>query len=131
MSDDYRTAPKWIIPALCLALGLLILGPVNSEQLSVISSHRSLFTGHWPLFTVHWPLAADQGIAYYVRPDGGSPTQCTGRVDAPYPGSGTGQPCSWDHPFRALPPDGTPRIAGGDTLVIAAGSYMMGYCAPG
>jgi hypothetical protein len=68
---------------------------------------------------------------YYVRPDGGSTDQCTGRVDAPYPDSGTDQPCAWDHPFRALPPDGTPRIAGGDTLVIASGSYMMGYGAPG
>ncbi len=68
---------------------------------------------------------------YYVRPDGGSPTQCTGLVNAPYPGTGTDQPCAWDHPFRALPPGGPPRIAGGDTLIIAAGSYRMGYGAPG
>ncbi len=68
---------------------------------------------------------------YYVRPDGGSAEECTGLVDAPYPGSGTGQPCAWDHPFRALPPGDTPRIAGGDTLIIGAGSYMMGYGAPG
>lgn len=68
---------------------------------------------------------------YYVRPDGGSPNQCTGLVNAPYPGSGTNQPCAWDHPFRALPPGGTPRIAGGDTLIIGSGSYMMGYGAPG
>jgi hypothetical protein len=71
------------------------------------------------------------GTTYYVRPDGGSPEQCTGRVNAPYPGSGTGRPCAWDHPFRALPPDDTPRIASGDTLIIEAGSYMMGYGAPG
>jgi hypothetical protein len=68
---------------------------------------------------------------YYVRTDGGSPTQCTGLADAPYPGSGTGQPCAWDHPFRVLPPGGSPRISGGDTLVIGAGSYRMGYGAPG
>lgn len=68
---------------------------------------------------------------YYVRLDGGSPQQCSGQVDAPYPGSGSGQPCAWDHPFRALPPGETPRIAAGDTLIIAAGSYMMGYGAPG
>ncbi|TAK37318.1 MAG: hypothetical protein EPO30_10860 [Lysobacteraceae bacterium] len=67
---------------------------------------------------------------YYIRTDGGSAAQCTGRVNAPYPGSGTGQPCAWDHPFRALPPGGTPRIAGGDTLIIASGSYKMGYGAP-
>ena len=68
---------------------------------------------------------------YYVRPDGGSFAQCTGLVDAPYPGSGSGQPCAWDHPFRALPPDDAPRITGGDTLIVAAGSYRMGYGAPG
>ena len=68
---------------------------------------------------------------YYVRPDGGSNEQCTGRADAPYPGSGDGQPCAWDHPFRALPPGGTPCIAGGDTLIVASGAYQMGYGAPG
>ena len=68
---------------------------------------------------------------YYVRTDGGSPDQCTGQTDAAYPGSGTGQDCAWDHPFRALSPGGTPRIAGGDTLVIASGSYTMGLGASG
>jgi len=75
--------------------------------------------------------AALTGTVYYVRPDGGSPEQCTGLADAPYPGSGQGQPCAWDHPFRAFPPGGTARIAGGDALVIGAGSYEMGYGAPG
>ena len=72
-----------------------------------------------------------QATVYYVRPDGGDTTQCTGLVNAPYPGSGTNQPCAWDHPFRALPPGGPPRIAGGDTLIIGAGTYRMGYGAPG
>ena len=71
------------------------------------------------------------GATYYVRPDGGSAAQCTGRVDAPYPGIGENQPCAWKHPFHALPPGGAPRIAGGDTLMIGAGSYRMGVDAPG
>ncbi len=71
------------------------------------------------------------GVTYFVRPDGGSATRCTGLVNAPDPGSGANQPCAWDHPFRALPPLETPRIAGGDTLLIGAGSYRMGYGAPG
>jgi hypothetical protein len=75
-------------------------------------------------------VAALQGQMYYVRTDGGSAEQCTGLADAPYPGNGINQPCAWDHPFRALPPGGAPRIAGGDTLFIGAGSYMMGYGAP-
>ncbi len=72
-----------------------------------------------------------QSKTYYVRMDGGDAQKCTGLADAPYPGSGTNQPCAWDHPFRALPPGGTPRIAGGDTLIIRAGSYRMGYGTPG
>lgn len=70
------------------------------------------------------------GSTWYVRPDGGSVAQCSGLVDAPYPGTGSGKACAWDHPFRALPPGGSPRIAGGDTLRIASGSYMMGFGAP-
>ena len=71
------------------------------------------------------------GTVYYVRPDGGSADQCTGLVDAAYPRSGTSQPCAWDHPFRALPPGGTPRIVGGDTLIIGAGYDMVGCGKPG
>lgn len=72
-----------------------------------------------------------QATTYYVRPDGGTAGQCTGKVDAPYPGSGSKQPCAWNHPFQALPPDGKPRIKGGDTLIIKKGSYRMGLGAPG
>jgi hypothetical protein len=72
-----------------------------------------------------------QGTTWYVRVDGGSAEQCTGLVDAPYPGSGTNQACAWNHPFQALPPGGSPRIAGGDTLLIGPGSYKMGLGAPG
>jgi len=68
---------------------------------------------------------------FYVRPDGGSTLQCTGLVDGPYPGTGWLQDCAWDHPFRALPPMESPRILGGDTLVIASGSYTMGLGSPG
>ncbi len=75
-------------------------------------------------------LASRTYHTYYVRPDGGSTSQCTGQTDAPYPGSEFDQPCVWDHPFRAFPPGGTPRLYGGDTLIIAAGSYRMGYGAP-
>ena len=80
-------------------------------------------------------LGAAQAATYYVRTDGGTAEQCTGRADAPYPGSGTAQACAWSHPFIALPPVNNehhvaPRIAGGDTLYIGNGSYMMGYGAP-
>ncbi len=76
------------------------------------------------------PLPAEPAT-YYVRTDGGSAEECTGQVDAPYPGSGMSQPCALDHPFRAFPPAGVPRIAGGDSLIIGAGSYRMGCGAPG
>ncbi len=69
--------------------------------------------------------------AYYVRTDGGDNRQCDGNANAAYPGEGVNQPCAWDHPFRALPPYGSPRISGGDDLIIAGGAYMMGCGAPG
>jgi len=71
------------------------------------------------------------GTIYYIRPDGGNTQQCNGQADIPYPGSGQDQACAWDHPFRVLPPGGPPRIAGGDTLIIASGSYRLGYGSPG
>ncbi|MGC8720490.1 MAG: DUF4214 domain-containing protein [Thermodesulforhabdaceae bacterium] len=67
---------------------------------------------------------------YYVRTDGGTATQCNGRSDAPYPGSGINQNCAWSHPFFALDENGQWKLAGGDTLIIGPGSYMMGYGAP-
>jgi hypothetical protein len=70
------------------------------------------------------------GTTYYIRTDGGTAAQCTGTTDAPYPGSGTNQPCAWSHPFWALNSGGNWKINGGDTIIIAAGSYKMGYGAP-
>ena len=83
------------------------------------------------LFVLPLTVADAAANTYYVRSDGGSATQCTGLVDAAYPGSGTAQSCAWNHPFRALPPGGSASIAGGDTLIIGAGSYKLGLNAPG
>jgi hypothetical protein len=81
--------------------------------------------------TVPVDVAPLSGPVYFIRPDGGDATQCTGLDDAAYSGSGEGQPCAWDHLFRALPPGGEPRIAGGNALVVASGSYQIGFGAPG
>lgn len=83
------------------------------------------------LLSVSLFAASVRAATYYVRVDGGPPDRCTGLADAAAPASGIAQPCAWDHPFRALPPGGTPRIAGGDTLVIGPGSYRMGVGAAG
>ncbi len=71
---------------------------------------------------------------YYIRTDGGTAAQCTGLADAAYPGSGSARACAWKSPMEALPPradnqPNKPRIAGGDTLIIGPGSYMIGYSA--
>ncbi len=90
---------------------------------------------HYPIVRSHssrpvrvQPPPSTGYATYYVRPDGGSAAQCNGLVNAPH--TGASRDCAWDHPFRALPPAGPPRIAGGDTLVIGSGSYMIGYGAP-
>ncbi len=66
------------------------------------------------------------GTTYYVRTDGGDAAQCTGLADAPYPGSGTGQACAWNHPFIAVPPSGPARILGSDSVIIGSGTYELG-----
>ncbi|TQD41460.1 hypothetical protein, partial [Marilutibacter aestuarii] len=74
---------------------------------------------------------AATGQRYYLRPDGGTPSQCTGTTDAPYPGSGRQQACAWQSLHHALPTHGAARIEGGDTLVLAPGEYRVGLGAPG
>jgi len=71
-------------------------------------------------------VGSAQATTFYVRADGGDATQCNGRADAAYPGSGTAQACAWKNPNIALPNSGSARIAGGDTLLIGAGSYQIG-----
>jgi hypothetical protein len=76
-------------------------------------------------------VLSPNGTIYYIRADGGDALQCNGMADIPYPGSGQNQACAWDHPNRALPPGGPPRLSGGDTLIIATGSYRLGVGSPG
>ncbi|MFC5578034.1 choice-of-anchor Q domain-containing protein [Lysobacter niabensis] len=71
-------------------------------------------------------VGSAQATTFYVRADGGDATQCNGRADAAYPGSGTAQACAWKNPNIALPNSGSARIAGGDTLLIGAGTYQIG-----
>lgn len=76
-----------------------------------------------------FPPVSD-GAVYYVHPDGGTATQCTGTADVPYPGSGAGLACAWSHPFWALNTSGQWKIQGGDTLILNSGNYQIGYGAP-
>jgi hypothetical protein len=70
---------------------------------------------------------------YYVRTDGGAPASCSGLVNAPYSSTVVNKACAIAHPMYLLPPnrDGNdiarqPLIAGGDTVMIAAGAYQFG-----
>ncbi|QSX78684.1 NEW3 domain-containing protein [Agrilutibacter solisilvae] len=76
--------------------------------------------------TVGFAFGSAHATTFYVRTDGGDATQCNGRADAAYPGSGTAQNCAWKNPNIALPNSGTARIVGGDTLMIGAGSFQIG-----
>jgi hypothetical protein len=73
---------------------------------------------------------------WYVRPDGGDRSQCTGQADAAYPGTGTSQACAFRHPYFLFVADRQygekPRwlIVGGDTVIIKNGQYRIGYKGP-
>lgn len=73
--------------------------------------------------------ANGSAATYYVRNDGGTAKQCNGTVDAAYAGSHE-HACAWNSPMQALPPQASgdkPRIQGGDTLMIEAGTYPIGW----
>jgi hypothetical protein len=82
-----------------------------------------------------WSLPLTAGN-WYVRTDGGDRSQCTGRVDAPYSGSGANQPCAFKHFFYLFTTDPPQRlaqeqprwiIAGGDTVIFSNEEHRMGY----
>jgi hypothetical protein len=75
--------------------------------------------------------SAQAATTYYVRTDGGTAAECTGRADAAYPGTGTGQACAWKSLHYALPAASVPRILGGDTVIVGPGQYPIGWEAPG
>ena len=100
-------------------------------QASRLLAAALLLAGSADTVMAQAPASGVPGLqTYYVRSDGGSPAQCDGQSNKPLANS-VGRACAWAHPFHALPPGGTPRIAGGDSLVIAAGEYPMGLGAPG
>lgn len=65
---------------------------------------------------------------FYVRPDGGSAAQCTGLADAAVTST---RACAWSSPLVALPSGEVARIAPGDTLRVARGTYRIGFGTPG
>ncbi|MBB5329668.1 hypothetical protein HDF14_003290 [Edaphobacter lichenicola] len=72
------------------------------------------------------------GTTWYIRPDGGTNTQCTGKTNAPYPGSGSGQACAFNHPYQMLNSSGNwTSFASGDTIQFVntsgtSDTYFMG-----
>jgi hypothetical protein len=73
--------------------------------------------------------------SWFVRSDGGTATQCTGRTDAAYPGNGLNQPCAFSNPHYLWGNDvqgetAKWKIAGGDTVIVKNGSYRIGYKGP-
>lgn len=82
------------------------------------------------------PASCYAATTWYVRTDGGDRSQCTGRANAAYPGTGKNLNCAFRHPYFLFVPDRSygekPSwlVAGGDTVIIANGSYRMGYKGP-
>ena len=62
---------------------------------------------------------------FFVRTDGGLPSQCNGRHDAAY--TGDSDNCAWANPLHALNPV---RLPENSTLKIRTGDYEMGFGVP-
>ena len=61
------------------------------------------------------PMA--HATVWHIRHDGGNNSQCTGLANAPYPGSGSGLSCAYDHPYEMLTFAGAwTAFANGDTM---------------
>lgn len=81
--------------------------------------------------------SAAHATTWYVRTDGGTATECTGKANAPYPGSGKGKACAYNHPFYLVTnnTDGSKfawKIAGGDTVQFEdVGPYYIGQALKG
>jgi len=58
---------------------------------------------------------------YYLRPSGGTTTQCTGLANADYDGSGTGEACAW-----SAPADAFATATCGDTIKALADATFTG-----
>jgi hypothetical protein len=57
------------------------------------------------------------GTVWHIRQDGGNNVQCTGTTNAPYPGSGTGVACAYNHPYQMMNWQGNwTAFAAGDTM---------------
>src|SRR5574337_868898 len=74
-----------------------------------LSQETSMHMGRW---LVGAALLCGSGMVshpvrattWYVRTDGGTAAQCTGKSDAAYRGHGRHEACAFDHPFWALQP---------------------------
>ena len=75
---------------------------------------------------------------WYVRPGGGTrwdaavtSGQCSGLVDADYPGTGTNQNCAFNNPMYLFTDETsssvyTGSVLAGDTAIVSQGTYNMG-----
>lgn len=82
-----------------------------------------------------WYIRKDGGARYSAaRITAGLPAQCDGLGDAPYPGTGVNQHCAYND-YRFLWDDQTYGnwslgkwvIKGGDTVIVHAGQYRVGF----
>lgn len=104
--------------------------PVTTTTQAVTTTTRtSTTTTQVTTTTLPGSVTLPAGKTYYIRADGGNKTQCDGKSDAAYPGSGSNQACAWKHPFYAFPPKDSSMtaVAGGSAVIIKNGEYKMGY----
>jgi len=143
------TPYAWTVSAGALPAGLT-LSSTGDVTGSPTASGMTSFTvrvtdASHPMLSATKALSISVSVVWYVRPDGGTrytsaritaglSGQCNGLADAPYPGSGTNQPCAFND-FRFLWDDQTYgntnqnnwAIQGGDTVIVRGGPWRVGF----
>ena len=110
--------------------GLQTISSLTNQSNSTSNSDTTLGSGSPQFVGAPSSITLGSGNVFHIRADGGTATQCNGKANMAYPGTGSNQNCAWVNPMIAMPPRGPARISGGDTLIIHSGQYKIGYGAP-
>ncbi len=143
------TPYSWSVSAGSLPAGLVLSSAGDVTGIPTTPGTSSFTVGatdaSHPTLSAKKDLTISVSVVWYVRSDGGTrytaariaagmSGQCNGLADAPYPGSGSNQPCAfsdlrflWDDQTYGNTNQNNWAIHGGDTVLLRGGPWRVGF----